>query len=343
MDRIGRGVLRRHRLGARAHRHRARREGRARGASRRARKWCARSRRRPPSASRRASRRRRPRSRRASASRRRSRCALFERPGSTRTAAAVAARRPAAARRRLFRRGARGHVAAGRAQAAGLRRRGRGGRGAPGPGDHALRAAARAGREGQPDQHLAKDLARALSAISVRVVEVIPGKSTMGLEIPNEKREIVTLGEIIKSKAYDDMASPLALALGKDIGGNPVVADLARMPHLLIAGTTGSGKSVGSQRDGAVAALQVDGRARAPDHDRPEDAGALGLRGHPAPAGAGRHRHEAGGQRAALVRGRDGAPLPADGRAGRAQPRGLQPQGQGGGRRRASRCATRSR
>jgi S-DNA-T family DNA segregation ATPase FtsK/SpoIIIE len=91
--------------------------------------------------------------------------------------------------------------------------------------------------------HLAKDLARALSAVSVRVVEIIPGKSTMGLEIPNETREIVTLGEIIKSKAYDDMASPLALVLGKDIGGNPVVADLARMPHLLVGGTTGSGKS----------------------------------------------------------------------------------------------------
>ncbi|HEV7431604.1 MAG TPA: DNA translocase FtsK 4TM domain-containing protein, partial [Steroidobacteraceae bacterium] len=91
---------------------------------------------------------------------------------------------------------------------------------------------------------LAKDLARSLSTTSVRVVEVIPGKSVMGLEIPNEKREVVTLGEILKSKAYDEVASPLALALGKDIGGAPMVADLARMPHLLIAGTTGSGKSV---------------------------------------------------------------------------------------------------
>ncbi len=91
---------------------------------------------------------------------------------------------------------------------------------------------------------LAKDLARALSAISVRVVEVIPGKSVVGLEIPNETRELVTLGEIIRSRAYDELASPLALALGKDIGGAPVVVDLARMPHLLIAGTTGSGKSV---------------------------------------------------------------------------------------------------
>jgi DNA segregation ATPase FtsK/SpoIIIE, S-DNA-T family len=91
---------------------------------------------------------------------------------------------------------------------------------------------------------LAKDLARALSVLSVRVVEVIPGKSVMGLEIANEKREVVTLGEIIRSKAYDELHSPLALALGKDIGGQPVVADLTRMPHLLIAGTTGSGKSV---------------------------------------------------------------------------------------------------
>jgi DNA segregation ATPase FtsK/SpoIIIE, S-DNA-T family len=91
---------------------------------------------------------------------------------------------------------------------------------------------------------LSKDLARALSVLSVRVVEVIPGKSVMGLEIANEKREVVTLGEIIRSKAYDELHSPIALALGKDIGGQPYVADLQRMPHLLIAGTTGSGKSV---------------------------------------------------------------------------------------------------
>ncbi len=91
---------------------------------------------------------------------------------------------------------------------------------------------------------LSKDLARSLSAISVRVVEVIPGKSVVGLELPNESRELVTLGEILKSRAYDQMAAPLALALGKNISGQPVVADLARMPHLLIAGTTGSGKSV---------------------------------------------------------------------------------------------------
>jgi S-DNA-T family DNA segregation ATPase FtsK/SpoIIIE len=91
---------------------------------------------------------------------------------------------------------------------------------------------------------LAKDLARSLATVSVRVVEIIPGKPFVGLEIPNEIREIVALGEIVKSQAYDETKSPLTLALGKDIGGQPMVADLARMPHLLIAGTTGSGKSV---------------------------------------------------------------------------------------------------
>ncbi len=92
--------------------------------------------------------------------------------------------------------------------------------------------------------NLSKDLARALSTISVRVVEVIPGKSVIGLEIPNPHREVVYLSEILRSEAYDKSKSPLTLSLGKDIAGEPVVADLAKMPHALIAGTTGSGKSV---------------------------------------------------------------------------------------------------
>ena len=92
---------------------------------------------------------------------------------------------------------------------------------------------------------LSKDLARSLSVVSVRVVEVIPGKTVVGLEIPNEHREIVSLGEILMSRDYDKSSSPLTVALGKDISGHPVVADLAKMPHLLVAGTTGSGKSVG--------------------------------------------------------------------------------------------------
>ncbi len=91
---------------------------------------------------------------------------------------------------------------------------------------------------------LAKDLARALSTIAVRVVEVIPGKSVIGLEIPNEHREMVFLSEVLQSEVYDAAKSPLTLALGKDISGRPLCADLSKMPHALIAGTTGSGKSV---------------------------------------------------------------------------------------------------
>ena len=93
--------------------------------------------------------------------------------------------------------------------------------------------------------NLVKDLARSLAVISVRVVEVIPGKSVVGIEIPNEDREMVRLSEVLSSPQYDESESPLTLALGHDIGGTPVVADLAKMPHLLVAGTTGSGKSVG--------------------------------------------------------------------------------------------------
>ena len=92
--------------------------------------------------------------------------------------------------------------------------------------------------------NLAKDLARGLSIISVRVVEVIPGKSTIGLEIPNVNRQTVFLSEILRSEPYDKAKSPLTIALGKSISGRPVVGDLTRMPHLLVAGTTGSGKSV---------------------------------------------------------------------------------------------------
>jgi S-DNA-T family DNA segregation ATPase FtsK/SpoIIIE len=102
-----------------------------------------------------------------------------------------------------------------------------------------------AGVKSSQISNLAKDLARSLAVVSVRVVEIIPGKPYVGLEIPNEVREIVALGEIVKSQVYDELKSPLTLALGKDIGGQPIVADLGRMPHLLIAGTTGSGKSVG--------------------------------------------------------------------------------------------------
>ncbi|WP_397377433.1 DNA translocase FtsK [Pseudomonas sp.] len=93
--------------------------------------------------------------------------------------------------------------------------------------------------------NLAKDLARSLAVTSVRVVEVIPGKTTVGIEIPNEDRQIVRFSEVLSSPEYDEAKSPVTLALGHDIAGKPIITDLARMPHLLVAGTTGSGKSVG--------------------------------------------------------------------------------------------------
>ncbi|MVW60430.1 DNA translocase FtsK [Massilia sp. NEAU-DD11] len=101
------------------------------------------------------------------------------------------------------------------------------------------------GVKGSQIVNLARDLARSLSLTSIRVVETIPGKNYMALELPNPKRQIVRLTEILGSKVYGDSASSLTVALGKDIAGKPVVADLAKMPHLLVAGTTGSGKSVG--------------------------------------------------------------------------------------------------
>jgi S-DNA-T family DNA segregation ATPase FtsK/SpoIIIE len=100
------------------------------------------------------------------------------------------------------------------------------------------------GVKGSQIVNLVKDLARALSVVSIRVVETIPGKSCMGLEIPNPKRQTVRLSEILSSRVYGEMTSPLTLAMGKDIAGKPIVADLAKMPHVLVAGTTGSGKSV---------------------------------------------------------------------------------------------------
>lgn len=101
------------------------------------------------------------------------------------------------------------------------------------------------GVKGSQIVNLAKDLARALSLVSIRVVETIPGKNLMGLELPNPRRQMVKLSEILGSQTYHSSHSVVTMALGKDIAGNPVVADLAKMPHLLVAGTTGSGKSVG--------------------------------------------------------------------------------------------------
>ncbi|CAJ6018105.1 DNA translocase FtsK [Burkholderia pseudomallei] len=101
------------------------------------------------------------------------------------------------------------------------------------------------GVKGSQIVNLSKDLARSLSLVSIRVVETIPGKNFMALELPNQRRQTVRLSEILGSEVYADALSMLTLGLGKDIGGKPVCADLAKMPHLLVAGTTGSGKSVG--------------------------------------------------------------------------------------------------
>ena len=100
------------------------------------------------------------------------------------------------------------------------------------------------GVKGSQITNLVKDLARALSVVSIRVVETIPGKAFMALELPNPKRQIVKLSEILGSQVYAEMNSPLTMAMGKDISGKPIVADLGKMPHVLVAGTTGSGKSV---------------------------------------------------------------------------------------------------
>jgi len=114
----------------------------------------------------------------------------------------------------------------------------------PGPVITRFEVEPASGVKGSQITNLAKDLARALSLVSIRVVETIPGKNCMGLELPNSQRQMVRLSEILSAKVYNDNASPLTIAMGKDISGNPIVADLGKMPHVLVAGATGSGKSV---------------------------------------------------------------------------------------------------
>jgi S-DNA-T family DNA segregation ATPase FtsK/SpoIIIE len=116
---------------------------------------------------------------------------------------------------------------------------------APGPVITRYEIEPAVGVKGSQVVNLAKDLARALSLVSIRVIETIPGKNLMALELPNAKRQSIKLSEILGSQAYNEAKSLLTIGLGKDIGGNAVVADLAKMPHCLVAGTTGSGKSVG--------------------------------------------------------------------------------------------------
>jgi hypothetical protein len=196
------------------------------------------------------------------------------------------------------------------------------------------------GVKGSQVVNLAKDLARSLSLVSIRVVETIPGKNYMALELPNAKRQTIRLSEILGSQVYNEAKSLLTMGLGKDIVGNPVVADLAKMPHVLVAGTTGSGKSVGINAMILSLLYKAEAKRCAPADDRPQDAGNVGLRRHSAPAAPGGHRHEAGRARPELVRGRDGAPLQAAEQAGRAQPGGLQQEDRRGQGARASSSPT---
>ena len=116
---------------------------------------------------------------------------------------------------------------------------------APGPVITRYEIEPATGVKGSQVVNLARDLARSLSLVSIRVIETIPGKNYMALELPNAKRQTIKLSEVLGSSVYNDAKSLLTMGLGKDIVGNPVVADLAKMPHCLVAGTTGSGKSVG--------------------------------------------------------------------------------------------------
>ncbi|HVZ43355.1 MAG TPA: DNA translocase FtsK 4TM domain-containing protein [Ramlibacter sp.] len=131
---------------------------------------------------------------------------------------------------------------------------------APGPVITRYEIEPATGVKGSQIVNLAKDLARSLSLVSIRVIETIPGKNFMALELPNAKRQSIRLSEILGSQAYNEAKSMLTLGLGKDIVGNPVVADLAKMPHVLVAGTTGSGKSVGI--NGMILSLLYKAEAR---------------------------------------------------------------------------------
>ena len=150
---------------------------------------------------------------------------------------------------------------------------------------------------------LARDLARSLSLVSIRVVETIPGKNCMALELPNAKRQSIKLSEILGSQVYNEAKSLLTMGLGKDIIGNPVVADLAKMPHVLVAGTTGSGKSVGINAMILSLLYKADARDVRLLMIDPKMLELVGVRRHSAPFGSGGDRHAPSRPRPDLVRG----------------------------------------
>ncbi len=174
---------------------------------------------------------------------------------------------------------------------------------------------------------LAEDIARNMSAISARV-SPIPGKTVMGIELPNADRQMVVLHELAACAAFAEAEGGLPIILGKDIAGEPVVADLAAMPHLLVAGTTGSGKSVGLNCILLIAALPLHARRMPPDPDRSQGAGTEDLRRHPAPPFPCRHRTAQVGARAEMGGGGNGAPLSHDVQYQQPQSGGLQRESQ---------------
>ena len=183
------------------------------------------------------------------------------------------------------------------------------------------------GVKGSQITNLSRDLARVMSVASVRVVEVIEGKSVIGLEIPNQKREMVSLSEILASTAYTSAVSPLTMGMGKDIAGHPVAVDMAKMPHLLVAGTTGSGKSV------AINAMILSMLFKATaDQLRlilidPKMLELSVYEGIPHLLTPVVTDMKDAANASALVRQRDGAPLPADVGPRRAQPRRHEQEG----------------
>ena len=193
----------------------------------------------------------------------------------------------------------------------------------PGPTVTTYEVSPAAGTKVSKVAGLADDLALAL-ARKVRIVAPIPGKNRIGFELPNDRRVKVVLRDLIEDRRFQTLDVPLPIVLGRDILGNPVYADLASMPHVIVAGATGAGKSVGPQRDAPLASLSAVARGAATAHDRPEGRRARALRSHSAHAFAGRHRHEAGGQRAQMGGRRDGAALSAVRRRGYEEHRHVQ-------------------
>ena len=189
--------------------------------------------------------------------------------------------------------------------------------------------------------NLADDLSMALRAATVRILAPVPGEAVVGIEVPNRKREKIYLREILEAEEFSAAHSQLTIALGKDIAGHPAASDLATMPHLLIAGATGTGKSVSIHTMICFDSVQRDRRRRAFYPDRSEDARIVGLRGHTASAGAGCGRPGKGRRGAAMGDAGDGEPLSGDARPRRAQYRRLQSRDRR--RRRTGRTQARNR